>query len=143
MVSEEAAFIAALTADPFDRTARLVYADWLCERERYSDEVFQRLLADGYTAIRAFNLVPYIFHSWSNYTVLPTDHGFIDRSELPQDWYEIVFENSDVSDRNATLPTPKSWVSHASKCVAYERAARAFAELPPERRAELLAGAGA
>jgi uncharacterized protein (TIGR02996 family) len=45
-VNEEAGFIAAMLADPDDRTVLLVYADWLDERDDPRGE-YLRLILDG------------------------------------------------------------------------------------------------
>jgi uncharacterized protein (TIGR02996 family) len=44
-VDEEAGFIAAMLADPHDRTALLVYADWLDECNELAKAAYLRLLA--------------------------------------------------------------------------------------------------
>ena len=44
-MSEESAFLATLEASPNDATTRLVYADWLDERDRHIDAALQRVLA--------------------------------------------------------------------------------------------------
>jgi uncharacterized protein (TIGR02996 family) len=53
-VSEEAAFLAALKANPADDTARLVYADWLDEHGEHAKAEYLRLVAA--LALREDNL---------------------------------------------------------------------------------------
>jgi len=45
LTQDEATFRESLRANPLDRTTRLVYADWLDDRERYLDGALQRVLA--------------------------------------------------------------------------------------------------
>jgi uncharacterized protein (TIGR02996 family) len=45
-MSEEAAFLATLKANPADDTARLVYADWLDERDQPHKAAYLRAVAD-------------------------------------------------------------------------------------------------
>lgn len=41
----DAGFLAAIEADPADRTSRLVYADWLDEHHRHQEAAYHRVLA--------------------------------------------------------------------------------------------------
>lgn len=45
-MSDESALLAAIRANPADRTARLVYADWLDDRGRHVDAARERVLAE-------------------------------------------------------------------------------------------------
>ncbi len=120
----------ALDTNPEDWHTRLVFADWLDER---GDE-----RAAGYRAMGLRRVAPTLWRGagvwvWLNERYLA---GYKNREEelrvsvLPDDWY------------NRLPPT-----RHASRCAeerrvlreALDDAARAFAQLPPARRAELLA----
>lgn len=46
MDPDETAFVEALTADPTDVTRRLVFADWLMDRDRPVESALQRVLAE-------------------------------------------------------------------------------------------------
>src|SRR5262245_34565870 len=45
-MSEEASFLDLLRRNPFDVATRLIYADWLADRERFLDAALQRVLAE-------------------------------------------------------------------------------------------------
>jgi uncharacterized protein (TIGR02996 family) len=89
----EAGFRAAVEADPGDFTARLVYADWLDERDRGME-------AAGWRATAACGLVPWYFTGpkcwgWANAAVGGMFH--VNESRLvPEDWIARVERNRHV-----------------------------------------------
>ena len=115
-------FQAALDANPYDWQTRLVFADWLEERGDPR--------AEGYRALGVLQLRPYsAAYCWANARNREsTAHaGF---NLLPQDWYAFTTPN---------LETAGIYCFFESRREAEDAAALAFARLPPERRAELLA----
>lgn len=71
-MNEEAGFIAALLADPDDRTALLVYADWLQERDDPRAEYLRLLVAEKPNVQRLSRLRRKLDHQWRH--VIDTRH---------------------------------------------------------------------
>lgn len=144
-MSEEDAFRAALAERPDDETARLVYADWLDERDRHEEAARHR---GGYRALVKLRRQPrdidyyrdggsHTMHCFSNKSSVGMQHPN-DLCGLPSDWFSRMKPPADLH-QNA----PDCWRDYRTAEEAWEAAAMAFAELPPERRAELLAGRAA
>lgn len=110
-------FHAALDAHPEDWQCRLVFADWLEERGD------QR--AEGYRALGRSRCAPAKFRSFWGYHPGSIKRELRDQW-LPHDWFYARSQ----------------WCSyfrgHPSRRTAEDAAALAFAQLPAERRAELL-----
>jgi uncharacterized protein (TIGR02996 family) len=131
-VTTEDDFQAQLDADPTDWQTRLVFADWLQERDDRR--------AEGYRALGALRYRPWrscggtSWWNWSRYgspiTDLPSQWDN-DAGELPGDWFAAV-----VGDPPPSV-MPEIFVG--SRRAADDAAARAFAKLPAARRTELLA----
>jgi uncharacterized protein (TIGR02996 family) len=119
MTREEAAFQAALDRDPADHATRLVFADWLDERDDPRAGGYRALVAVGALAYFA----PCGGWTYGNYNVANTG----DQSALPRDWWTLV--------TNTPYATWKAW---RSRREADDAVALAFARLPLKRRAELL-----
>ena len=120
MTTEED-FHAALDANPDDWQTRLVFADWLDERGDPRGE--------GYRALGVLQLRPAsAAYCWANARNRDSSphHGF---NLLPQDWYTLTTPN---------LETAGVYCFFDSRHEAEDAAARAFANLPSNRRAELL-----
>ncbi len=122
MTTEED-FQRALDANRTDRLTHLVFADWLQDRD---DE-----RAEGYRALAACGLSPFEIYGaglWYNAAkvVVPDDP----ESNLPPDWYESL---------GSGRRRPMGYTKFESTATARDAAALAFAKLPAERRAELLA----
>jgi uncharacterized protein (TIGR02996 family) len=131
-VTDEEAFQAALDANPDDHTTRLVFADWLQEQGDPR--------AEGYRAMGIWRRAPFYGTEgcwwWRNtrsINPLLTDIS----NALPQDWFDAIEAND-----GAFFPRAGEIHKHTNQQVK-DAAALAFAKLPPERRAELLAAAGA
>lgn len=129
MCDEEKAFQDALDRNGQDHTTRLVFADWLQER---GDE-----RAAGYRALAVAAAIPNNVlagwpHWWSNgdpkIQEWAADFG---PNKLPKDWYRLTAGDR-MGSHGAHLDFP-------SRREAEDAAALAFARLPPERQAELLA----
>jgi uncharacterized protein (TIGR02996 family) len=126
-------FAAALDADPEDHNTRLVFADWLQERGDPR--------AEGYRALGALRLKPStsafnrpdpcwgFSHPENSYANQRSRRACV----LPRDWWEVMDPGVVSRASNA------SWNWHLSRRATEDAAALAFASLPPERRAELLA----
>lgn len=121
-------FQAALDANPKDWQTRLVFADWLEERNDPR--------AEGYRALGVLRLRPSPGHHygkplhdrperWWARASSESEHKY---RHLPADWYRLVDDSG------------LSLTSFRGRRKAEDAAARAFAKLPAERRAELLAG---
>jgi uncharacterized protein (TIGR02996 family) len=128
-----------LDASPEDWQTRVVFADWLQEKDDPRADGYRALGAGGFRAHKSQ------FHNSPDY---PEYFGFTNernnRAEelgfvtavLPDDWYEDYTKIS--------APICNDWWNwHKSRSSAEDAAALAFARLPVARRAELLAGAPA
>lgn len=116
-------FQAALDANPYDWQTRLVFADWLQERNDPR--------AEGYRALGVLRRVPE-----------PEGWGFMWNSDtrncvdweamhvLPEDWYRFVTGYFD-GELEFTFDTQ-------TREEKEDIAARAFLMLPPQRRADIL-----
>jgi uncharacterized protein (TIGR02996 family) len=124
-------FQRALDAHPDDWQTRLVFADWL------QDGGDPR--ADGYRALVACGWSPWTaikgWYSWWDFNrcgrtahETPPMHQF-GHGELPTDWFDALGPRR-YGKHDSDYPTRRE---------AEDAAALAFAKLPPERRAELLA----
>jgi uncharacterized protein (TIGR02996 family) len=121
-VTTEDDFHAALDADPHDWQTRLVFADWLQERGDPR--------AEGYHALGVMKLRPYSStYSWSNERDKSWSYhgGF---NLLPEDWFALTTPDMITKGVHCDFDTRRA---------AEDAAALAFAQLPAERRAELLA----
>jgi uncharacterized protein (TIGR02996 family) len=132
-MNDEEAFHAALDANPNDHTTRLVFADWLQERGDPR--------AEGY---RALGVRSHRFHVSTDQVwwlgnaeepaisqVAMTQPEYVHRHGiLPKDWFQAV-----EGGQTALW----CWRKFDHRREAEDAAAFAFAKLPPERRAELLA----
>jgi uncharacterized protein (TIGR02996 family) len=127
-VTTEDDFQAALDAKPDDWQTRLVFADWLQERNDPR--------AEGYRALGQNRLVPKLPNQVNKpgYTTRAWAEGYKwTDGWLPNDWFPLA--RAHTSERAWT-----QWAVNKSRREAEDMAALAFAQLPPERRAELLAG---
>jgi len=114
-----------LDADPADWQTRLIFADWLEERDDAR--------AEGYRALGANLLFPGTSDSfpcwWGRRDNLSGMEPEERHGGLLIDWF-------------FALPAAYRsfwWADYSSRREAEDAAAIAFAKLPPERRAELLA----
>jgi uncharacterized protein (TIGR02996 family) len=134
-----------LDAHPDDDHTRLVFADWLQERADPR--------ADGYRALGVGSKRPRPdwqesgakrrFFTWFK-REKQSDRKYHPNS-LPGDWFLRLKGGKQFSD-DGTAVTSKDryilgdWTDYPSRREAEDAAALAFAKLPPEVRAELLAG---
>lgn len=130
-------FNAALDACPEDWQTRLVFADWLQERGDPRAEGYRAIASNRFVfcdqAARgkgAFSWIPLepstIFESGYD------DTG--DPSDIPSDWFDELV-GGELRERG---PWGGGSVQYPNRRAAEDAAALAFAELPAERRAELL-----
>lgn len=139
-MDDEEAFQSHLDAHPDDFTCRLVFADWLDERDDPR--------AEGYRAMGRMGLRPHQSNPkwcwWVQHTYALTQSDLYDPwIILPDDWFDllpkkwmqiprkfwpdaVVYYAPDTAQR----PHPRS--------AAEDAAALAFAKLPLDRRLELL-----
>ena len=131
MTTEED-FQHALDVRPCDWQTRVVFADWLQDRDDPR--------AEGYRAMGALGRVPNITPCGSAaYYQDHADPRRASRYDLPADWI-AAFPPASADDPIAddgSLP----WRCRHTRRAAEDDAARAFAALPADRRDELLAGA--
>ena len=121
MTTEED-FQQALDAHPDDHHTRLVFADWLDERDDPR--------AAGYRALGVLRRRAMRYEATTHAWCSPARFGSERGDTLPQDWFDTVLGTSgDVLLR--TAPTRRE---------AEDAAAKAFALLPAERQTELLSG---
>ena len=115
-----------LDADPNDHFSRGVLADWLEERDDRR--------AAGYRCLSAMRRRPHVcsvgitFHNGTG----SCDGDLSEEESLPQDWIDAMVGEFAVFS-NSTKKLKRRQVE--------DDAAIAFLKLPPERQAELLAGA--
>jgi len=124
----------AIDAQPDDWNARLVLADWLDEHDDPR--------ATGYRALAQLRLCPFVddvFFWWTTISADCCPAGGVRGSgcTLPNDWFALV-ELSPSSEQFKPLGAPGVT---ASRREVEDAAALAFAKLPPQRQAELLAAA--
>lgn len=91
-MSDEATFLRAIQADPTDRTAKLVYADWLDDRGEAAKAGHVRAMVDGRAAPAAVPAVWHeVFHGsqpvWDEVTMLALGRlqGFLTALKLCSD----------------------------------------------------------
>lgn len=119
-------FQAALDADPTDWQTRLVFADWLQDRDDPR--------AEGYRALGVLRLrtgdSPHYPCWWSHTECagVPPERRY---AQLPHYWFDQIA----MSAKNTNL----WWLDYTTRRAAEDAAAFAFLELPAARRAELLA----
>ncbi len=113
MTTEED-FQAMLDLNPEDHQTRLIFADWLQDRDDPR--------AEGYRALGMKRLFPHWWHVAENWQWSDTVTGQPYGSHLPEAWYSRLCPP-------AFYPTRRE---------ADDRAALAFAKLPVARRNELL-----
>ena len=128
-MNEEEAFQAALDANPEDHTTRLVFADWLQERDDTR--------AEGYRYLGMNRRCPFLRRTYGDYAVSDGD-SFTDEkdhSELPPDLWRVVRKLVG----GLRMARGYDWHPFTDRRHADETVALAFAKLPKTRRAELLA----
>lgn len=134
-MDDEAGFNATLDANPDDWQTRLVYADWLQDRDDPR--------AEGYRALGVLRVVPFYYRepkepAWLYWNIdrygtpFPPrrDANEIDSAMLPGDWHALALEGKREGD---------AVIGFTSRREAEDAAAHAFAKLPASRREELLA----
>jgi uncharacterized protein (TIGR02996 family) len=132
-VTTEDDFQAALDAHPDDSQTRLVFADWLQDRDDPR--------AEGYRALGLHHRYPdrlsfpegWLVWWWSEWDWF----GAMDVSQnwrLPKDWCERL----EVRGAAPPLYPPAAIENANTRREVEDAAALAFAKLPAERRAELL-----
>jgi uncharacterized protein (TIGR02996 family) len=118
-----------LDANPDDHGTRLVFGDWLQDRDDPR--------AEGYRALGALERVAFANgRGWWWYR----SRSMTFTNALPRDWYDLL---PPIPGCNAQkLWPPEDYILPDTRRYVEDAAALAFARLPPERRAELLARAG-
>lgn len=124
-------FQAALDAHPEDWQTRLVFADWLEERDDPR--------AEGYRALgelRIHTLCNNLYPTWWNRSAEESS------GSLPADWFAQIVEAGAYHELRCRMGTTQYvWVDFEARRAAEDAAALAFARLPAARRVELLAAA--
>ena len=134
-MTTEADFIAALDADPDSHMTRLAFADWLEEQDPPDPR------GPGYRALGANGVFPHgskdvwvVMWNVSQYKgyvfgqrLHPHDPLDCSPAMLPDDWHQLI------------AGKVSSFVKRRHRREMEDAAALAFARLPAQRRAELLA----
>lgn len=131
-MTTEDGFHAILDNAPEDWQTRMVFADWLEERGD-SRAAGYRALALRHMPDRTSNSTSVLMWHW--WRRREDGHAYpSERVSLPSDWYDNF---PGVSSETVTGATPRR--DFATRRAAEDTAATAFAKLPADRRAELLA----
>jgi uncharacterized protein (TIGR02996 family) len=135
-VTTEDDFHRALDANPNDHQTRLVFADWLQDRDDPR--------ADGYRALGVVRVCPYAEGTgglWRGYgrtditnNPVAAPGGYAAGALLPPDWFALVRDGNKYPNWK-----PDWWAYWHTRREAEDAAALAFTELPAPRRAQLLA----
>lgn len=112
--------IPEFTDDWADRTARLVLADWLQDRDDPRAEGYRALGLGGYATIE----------TWFNGFYYSTPG---DSTDLPEDWFDLLEGEVRRSGGHYV-----KWRDYPDWRSADEAAVLAFSKLPEARRRELL-----
>lgn len=121
-----------LDTDPSDWQTRVVFADWLEERDDPR--------AEGYRALGVLRKVPYdaqkmrMVSRCPYWIAGPRKDGFAPAC-LDADWFDLL----DVKGKQGDCAPNWGHDTSATRRSLEDAAATAFAKLPTERRAELLA----
>lgn len=125
-------FQAALDANPADWQTRLVFADWLQDRGDSRAEGYRAL---GWLRVRPYFTKPH--DQWCFTTDLNFNSDYRANC-IPDDLFsliDVVPERDQNGNRNRT----ERWLYFDLRADLENAAARAFLELPAERRAEIFA----
>jgi uncharacterized protein (TIGR02996 family) len=125
-------FQQALDASPEDHQTRLVFADWLQERCDPRAEGYRAMgLGRAYPISVRMAVPPWRSKTAWIYGVVGNSIGARQRHcLLSVDWFKLIERGQGCGE---------TWRRRLKRREAEDAAALAFAELPPERRAELLA----
>lgn len=123
MTTEED-FQRMLDANSGDHATRLIFADWLQDRDDPRAEGMRVLGASGRSPYHGSHQ-----HSWYIEDNRPDEFDPHLPSNLPRDWY------AKLKGQNEKGRGSSYWLSRRA---AEDAAARAFAKLPVKRRVELL-----
>lgn len=125
---EKVAWAKQINANPRERTTQLAFADWLDERDDPRAEGYRALGLRGF--VTGLSPAGGRTRGWAD-----ASYGPPFRSSLPNVWFWEV--------RTSAPYRTSAWVHWPTRREAEDAAALAFARLPAEVRAELLAPAGA
>lgn len=119
-----------LDANPEDWQTRLVFADWLQERDDPRAEGYRAL---GFLRNRPEENKKELFWVYSR---AGSGASILwPRCDLPEDWFELIYATKPELDPS------RAWCGYVkTRREAEDAAALAFAKLSADRRAELLAG---
>jgi uncharacterized protein (TIGR02996 family) len=135
-MTNEEDFQAALDTNPADWQTRLVFADWLQERGDPRADGYRALGRTGAWTVNV-NTSGEGLKLWTWFPTGTTSDG---RRELPRDWFRALDAWECLVSSGETMNAADRWRDYRSRREAEDAAALAFANLAPERRAELLAG---
>jgi uncharacterized protein (TIGR02996 family) len=142
-MNDEDAFQSALDANSEDHTTRLVFADWLQDRDDPRAEGYRALAVGRHCPLSVVMVASYSsdLMPFQGRTVLVYGPGSVEwefqrelHHLLPKDWFTLM-DKGEAGD--------VYWHRSLTRREAEDAAALAFANLSAERRAELLAGKGA
>lgn len=138
MTTEED-FHAALEANPKAHHTRLVFADFLQDHDDPRAEGYRALTIYGHPTLPQPEDTLKLFTYFNGHT-----ESVAGETRLPGDWFALISGGECLHESSRTarhrdephLP----WLDFPSRREAEDAAALAFAKLPAERLAELLAG---
>lgn len=132
-------FQSSLDTNPADYQTRLVFADWLDERD---DPRASGYRAMGMRQWRAYHSYDKMF-SVSTYNIAHFDaHGLPDVSALPHDWFDYIEAMVDQK-LVQRLSSGMAYIILPNRRQVEDLVATAFSYLPAYRREQLLNTVGA
>jgi uncharacterized protein (TIGR02996 family) len=132
IVTTEADFQTALDADPTDWQTRLVFADWLQERNDPRADGYRALARVGRRPLRIPDGAGLVSAFVSARQTSSATRAYYGYCLLPSFWFERL-----DAPPNEQQPR-RLWKQYRTRREAEDAAALAFSKLPPERRTKLL-----
>ena len=123
-------FQAALDREPDNHTLRMIFADWLQERDDPR--------AEGYRALGVSKQRPCIWIG-ARFGYWIRRNGFNTAAVLPSDWFDAMKFRGEDHGLAPSFGTRHPHTDPAYRRELEDAAALAFSKLPEARRAELLA----
>lgn len=129
-------FQAALDAVPNDWQTRLVFADWLQDRGDPRAEGYRTLGLLRFRPLRIEDGDEAAWTAGASDNTSHRNHPIHGRAMVDRDWYDLV---APPTPRVHGWQSANWWAYFHTRRECEDALALAFARLPPDRRAELLA----